>query len=167
MGSLYPFDLPPDDLYPSDHRFQVYSVRGTIGFGVRSLVGFERGSVIARFTGTLIHHVLQHTLQLSADTHLHDPHFVGLLTHSCSPNCMLDMQRLEVLALADVFPGELITVDYATTEDTLFRQFPCDCGAPNCRGWISGRREPISDDGRLHLSSLTARREPVLLAAAT
>jgi hypothetical protein len=32
-------------------------------------------------------------------------------------------------------------MDYAETEDVLFKQFPCSCAAPNCRGWITGRRE--------------------------
>jgi hypothetical protein len=167
MGSLYPFDLPFDELYPTDHQFQVYSVRGSIGFGVRSLTGFERGTVVARFAGTLTHHVLQHTLQVSSETHIHDPHFVGLLTHSCAPNCMLDMQKLEVLALADIHPGDLVSIDYASTEDRLFRQFPCDCGAPNCRRWITGRRETVNETGRLHLTQFRENRPALVLATAT
>ncbi|WP_339138175.1 MAG: hypothetical protein WGN25_08090 [Candidatus Electrothrix sp. GW3-4] len=32
-------------------------------------------------------------------------------------------------------------MDYAETEDVLFKQFPCSCGSPACRLWITGRKE--------------------------
>jgi hypothetical protein len=35
-------------------------------------------------------------------------------------------------------------MDYAETEDVLFKQFPCFCGSPNCRLWITGRKEMIN-----------------------
>jgi hypothetical protein len=41
---------------------------------------------------------------------------------------------------------DYLTMDYAQTEDVLYRQFPCSCGAENCRGWITGRKEaPIAE----------------------
>lgn len=152
--SLYPFSIPADTLYPTRDKFEVFEVSAEIGGGVRCLTPIERGAVVARFVGQLVHGVLQHSLQVSKETHIHDPHFVGMLTHSCAPNAMLDMQRLEIIALADIEAGDRLTIDYATTEDRLFRQFPCSCGALNCRGWISGRRERVSDAGRRYLEAL-------------
>jgi SET domain-containing protein len=53
------------------------------------------------------------------------------------------MGRFELWAMKDILPGQALTMDYASTEDYLFKQFPCLCGAPNCRKWITGRREPV------------------------
>ena len=142
----------------TDPRFSALSVNGKIGKGIKTLAGFVRGDLVAHFTGRLGNTVLQHTLQVSPDLHLHDPNFLGLLTHSCAPNCVLDMQRLEIRALTEIVPGVLLTIDYAVTEDRLFRQFPCRCGSPVCRGWISGRREPIDAEGRAFL----AQRKPAV-----
>jgi hypothetical protein len=65
------------------------------------------------------------------------------LNHSCSPNCELFMyddaeypqlaQRMFLQAIAHIEPGDELTIDYAWPADTAI---PCDCGSPNCRGWI-------------------------------
>lgn len=137
--------------------FDVFSA-GTIGLGIRAKVRFSRGSSVASFTGQLIGEVLQHTLQVTPTSHLHDPYFIGLLTHSCAPNCLLDMQNLDVLALTDISAGETLTIDYALTEDVLFRQFPCTCGATNCRHWITGRRDPVNEEGLAYLQKLAIEK---------
>jgi hypothetical protein len=46
-----------------------------------------------------------------------------------------------VTALRDIEANSYLYMDYAETEDYLFKQFPCCCGAENCRGWITGRLE--------------------------
>ena len=51
------------------------------------------------------------------------------------------MQKLTVTALQDIEANSYLYMDYAETEDYLFKQFPCSCGAENCRGWITGRLE--------------------------
>ena len=67
--------------------------------------------------------------------------FVGYISHGCDPNCRLDMQRQELVALRDIAPDELLSIDYAETEDRLFINFSCSCGAEKCRDWIVGRIE--------------------------
>ncbi|MBF0247919.1 MAG: SET domain-containing protein-lysine N-methyltransferase [Alphaproteobacteria bacterium] len=122
-----------------------------IGKRVRSLAYFQRGTVVARFAGTLTYEVMQHTLQVTPTTHILDTNMVGYLSHSCGPNCLLDMTRLEVLALKDIRPGEILSIDYAVTEDVLFKQFPCSCGSPECRHWVTGRREQVNPEGVAYL----------------
>jgi hypothetical protein len=51
------------------------------------------------------------------------------------------MQQRLFTAIKPVAVGEFITMDYAQTEDYLFRTFPCQCGAENCRGIVKGRKE--------------------------
>ncbi|MBI5166052.1 MAG: SET domain-containing protein-lysine N-methyltransferase [Magnetospirillum sp.] len=158
MSDIYPPEFCVDDRLPSSDTFTVTTVDGKVGMGVRVKTRFERGSQVARFTGQLSNKILQHTLQVSPDTHLHDPWFVGLLTHSCSPNCVLDMQRLEIWALQDLEPGDLMTIDYAVTEDSLHRQFACGCGSPACRKWITGRREGPDSTGLAYLAGLVSKK---------
>lgn len=158
MTAIYPPEFNLDADLPRADAFAVTSVNGKVGMGVKTKVRFGRGSLVAKFTGQLSNKIMQHSLQVSPDTHLHDPWFVGLLTHSCAPNCVLDMQRLEIWALADIEPGELITIDYAVTEDLLHRQFACGCGSSACRRWITGRREGPNDMGRAYLDALAAKK---------
>ncbi|GAB6095770.1 SET domain-containing protein-lysine N-methyltransferase [Desulfatiferula olefinivorans] len=150
---------PPQELnrkagYPSPSLFSVKKKDGEMGYGVYAKKPFRRGSMVARFSGTIIDHVVQHSLQIKAETHLHDPHFAGLLLHSCSPNVMLDMQDFTIWAIKDIEPGEALTMDYAGTEDRLFKQFKCLCGSENCRRWISGRKEAVCEEGLRYLASV-------------
>ena len=148
---LYPANIAYGDNLPRCSEFEVFSF-GRVGLGIRVKRAFTRGTVLAKFTGQLMTSVLQHTLQVTPTSHLHDPHFIGLLSHACAPNCLLDMAQLELLALTDIPAGSTLTVDYALTEDLLFRQFPCDCGAGSCRHWITGRRERVNAEGQEYLS---------------
>jgi uncharacterized protein len=75
------------------------------------------------------------------DTHDLDGNFIWnparLLNHSCSPNCEaeLDADRIWLLALRDIEPGEELTFNYGfDLED--YRQYPCRCGSPDCVGFI-------------------------------
>lgn len=125
------------------------------GLGVQALVDAPRGAVLDRFTGTIGPEITQHSLQVSPGIHICDTRFIGYLTHGCAPNCRLDMVRFELVALRDIAAGELLTIDYAETEDVLHRQFPCYCGAEQCRHWITGRRDSIHAAGLAHIAALT------------
>jgi len=165
MADIYPTDYRIDVELPTSDDFIVGAVNSTVGMGVRTVHALSRGMRVAKFTGQLSRAITQHTLQLTPDTHLHDPHFVGLLTHSCAPNCVLDMQLLEIVSLADIEAGELLTIDYAVTEDVLHRQFACGCGSSHCRRWITGRREPPSPAGQLFLQTLAEQQVQPLASA--
>jgi hypothetical protein len=133
---------------------ELVAVDNRIGLAIRTCRDHERGSVVEHFSGTLSSHGAQHSLQISPFQHVLDLSFVGYLMHGCDPNCVLDMQRLRLLALKDIAAGSLLTIDYAVTEDELFRQFACSCGAPNCRRWVTGRSEPVNRKGREYLMQL-------------
>ena len=122
------------------------------GLGVYALRTYGRGERIAVVSGEIVgEHRLLHTLQLTAHTHLYDPAFTGCLLHSCDPNAIIDPAKREVTALKDIGIDEAITVDYAHTEDRLVKQFACMCGSSNCRRWIKGRKEEITQEGRQYL----------------
>ena len=83
----------------------------------------------------------QHSLQIRPGVHFLDLNFCGYFLHSCEPNVHLDMHRLLVHAIRPIRPNDHLLMDYAQTEDALFKQFPCECGSVQCRGWITGRAE--------------------------
>lgn len=57
--------------------------------------------------------------------------------HSCEPNIGVQGQIVFV-ALRRIEPGEELTHDWATTDDDD-SSMPCKCGAPTCRGVITGK----------------------------
>ena len=109
------------------------------GVGVRSLVSFRKGDVVDRFEGRIDPHISQHSLQIGPDSHITETRFVGYLSHGCDPNCALNMEARELIALRDIAAGDFLRVDYAATEDTLYADFDCTCDASACRGRITGR----------------------------
>lgn len=136
---------------PTD-GLKVHDTNAPHGLGVETLTARKAGEVIHVFTGVVGPELKQHTLQVSPGMHIAGTEYIGFLSHSCAPNCRLDMSRFELVALSDVPAGGLLTIDYAETEDVLYRQFECHCGAPTCRHWITGRAETVNDEGRAWLA---------------
>jgi hypothetical protein len=139
-----------------DEALEVLDTSSQHGLGVRTLVPRRAREVVHRFTGVITPELRLHSLQVSAHEHISETRYIGFLSHSCDPNCRLDMDRFEVQALKDVAAGGLLTIDYAATEDILYRQFECHCGAADCRRWITGRAETPNTEGLAYL----AKTEP-------
>ena len=139
-----------------DGSLEVCDTDSEYGLGVRTLVPRSKGEMIHHFSGVITHELKQHTLQVSPGLHISETTIIGYLSHSCAPDCRLDMDRSELVALRDIRPGDLLTIDYAETEDVLFRQFACHCGAATCRNWITGRTEGPNADGRAYLATLAS-----------
>lgn len=138
---FYPEQLPAFPGEPTRDRFDIVRVGDSVGEGVISCVEFQTGDMIFAFTGFFSREITQFSLQVSEDLHLHDPYFMGKILHSCNPNAFCDMQQRVFIAQRDIQPGEFITMDYAQTEDVLFKMFDCSCGALNCRGTVRGRKQ--------------------------
>ncbi|MGB5326015.1 MAG: SET domain-containing protein-lysine N-methyltransferase [Pseudomonadales bacterium] len=137
-------------LLPTDYEI-VKNETEEFGVGIFACRAFSRGEVIAAFIGEPVTEVVQHSLQRSPGDQLLDPFFSGYLLHSCDPNAVLDMHEQKLYCLRDIALGEPLLIDYAVTEDHLFAQFECRCGAPNCRSWITGRHQAVNEEGRLFL----------------
>ncbi len=59
------------------------------------------------------------------------------INHSCNPNAGIRGQ-IVLVAMRPIAVGEEITFDYAMSDSSSFDEFACACGAPNCRGQVSG-----------------------------
>ena len=144
---LYPFKLLLGEGYPSTEHFEVMQMANGMQTGIRTRVAFDSRVCIAKISGYALSERRVHTLRLSPRIHLYDCWFTGLVMHSCNPNVFLDLHYLEAWTVRDIKAGEQLTMDYATTEDVLFRQFACQCGERNCRGWITGSEEAPNVEG--------------------
>jgi hypothetical protein len=138
------------------------------GFGlcIRALRDCESGLVLDHFSGEIGPQISQHSLQVAPGLHIGGTRYIGYLSHGCDPNCRLDMARFELVACRPIGAGEILTIDYAATEDQLFSQFACACGADNCRRWITGRLDPVSAAGQLHLSARDLAVRHIVAASA-
>jgi SET domain-containing protein len=57
--------------------------------------------------------------------------------HSCAPNseAELDDERIWIVATRDILAGEEITFNYGYDLES-YRDYPCQCGSPNCVGYM-------------------------------
>jgi len=136
---LYPDHLCGDPLHPHVSDFEVRFKDKARGKGVITFRSWRQGEVLARMSGEVVNEIRQHTLQISPTEHNYDPYFSGYFLHSCDPNISLDMKNMLVIALKDIPANSWLYMDYAETEDYLFKIFPCGCRASSCRGWVTGR----------------------------
>jgi len=141
---FYPDALPPFAHEPTHDRFDIVRVGDSVGEGVITHVAFEPGDIIFAFTGFFSTEITQFSLQVHEQLHLHDPYFMGKVLHACDPNAYCDMAKRVFIALRHIEPNEFITMDYAQTEDYLFKTFPCACGSANCRGVVTGRKQRMA-----------------------
>lgn len=142
---FYPDTIPTFSNEPTTDRFAINFIGDNVGQGVVALVDFEAGETLFQFTGFLMTEITQFSLQITPGLHLHDPYFMGKVLHSCDPNATVDMQTRTFTALRGIEAGEWITMNYAQTEDYLYKPFTCNCGAVNCIGFVQGRLEREAD----------------------
>jgi hypothetical protein len=69
---------------------------------------------------------------------LTDPaHPVRYGNHACDPNCWHD-DATTISARRPIAAGEELTLDYATNTGVEAWSLTCRCGAPTCRGTVTG-----------------------------
>jgi len=119
---------------------------GRLGKGVHATQHLRQGDVLIRGWGQRVPKRTRHSIQVDHDTHIVINSPLGLLNHSCEPNCGLlirrDAEAIEVHSLRPIAAGEELTIDYATFETEIdFMDGPCECSATVCRGRITGYSE--------------------------
>ena len=150
--SFYPDIIPAVEGHPTSAKFIVVETGDDRGRGLKSKEAFQKDEHVAKLSGVIVNHTTLDTIQITPTLYFSDQWFCRFLLHSCDPNLEINLEYLDVRALRDISPDEYLTIDYATTEDTVTFQFACNCGAPNCRGWIRGRAEEIKNEGRSYIA---------------
>jgi hypothetical protein len=138
---FYPDSLPHFKHEPNKQQFEIVTIGDSVGEGVKTKVTFDQGELVFQFTGFLSSDITLFSLQIEEGVHLHDPFFMGKVLHSCDPNTIVDMKKRTFTAARPIAAGEFITMDYASTETQLYRNFNCCCGAKHCRGKVKGSNE--------------------------
>ncbi len=152
----------------SGKRIQVRR-SGVHGKGVFALQDLAEGETLIEYVGEII------SWDEAQDRHPHDPsdpnhtfyfhvnedrvidalhggNSSRWINHSCDPNCEADEEndRIFIKALRDIRAGEELNYDYGLIIDEpytkkLKAEYPCWCGAPNCRGTLlSPKRRPAT-----------------------
>ena len=149
---------------PSGKRIQVRR-SGVHGKGVFALQDLAEGETLIEYVGEVI------SWDEAQDRHPHDPQdpnhtfyfhvnedrvidalFGGnssrWINHSCKPNCEADEEndRIFIKALRNIKAGEELNYDYGLIIDEpytkkLKAEYPCWCGAKNCRGTLLSPKE--------------------------
>ena len=77
----------------------------------------------------------RHTVEHPCGSHLYHP-VLAKVSHSCDPNCQIDVHGRVLVAMKTLAPGDAVSFDYGTTETRLAFPFECHCGFSGCRGRI-------------------------------
>ena len=129
-----------------------------IGRGVFARRRLSVGLVVGEIRGQVLDghpEDAQYCMELGSGRILEPISPFRFLNHSCDPNCELfyweddprQEDRLWLQTIRPIDAGEQLLIDYCWPADAAI---PCQCGAPNCRGWID-------DPEELHLVGPAAR----------
>jgi len=118
-------------------------------FGIYTAAPVPAGALLLLFTGDIVDEAAlaqvpdshrRFSIQIEEGLYmvtLGEPEVSDYLNHSCQPTAGMSGQ-IGVVALRDLEPGEEICIDYAMCDGSPYDEFTCGCGAPTCRGQISG-----------------------------
>ncbi len=119
------------------------------GYAVRATAPIAKAEVIAVWGGAIVGadelaglapEYREHTLQVEEGLFLASlipDDAADYVNHSCAPNAGL-LGQIVLVAMRDIGVGEEVTFDYAMTDGDPYDEFPCVCGAGNCRGRVTG-----------------------------
>jgi len=138
--------LDEDYGYRQYHDDDVEIRQSKCGSGVFAVRRFLPGELVMEVTGQLIrakdYEGSDFVMELDGKWCLEPAIPAAYLNHSCSPNTeLLQLTRhsLGLLALCNIESGTEITFDY---QWPALEWIPkCQCGAPNCRGWVVAKEE--------------------------
>lgn len=136
---FYPAEVPIFQYEPLKKYFEIVKSPEPVNEGVITKITFKQDDLICKWTGFHLKVQTLHSLQHTEDSiFVHDPFFVGKFLHSCDPNCVLNMDTMEIYALKNIKPFATLTLNYNKTEKVLYQPFHCQCGSDTCMGIVEG-----------------------------
>jgi SET domain-containing protein len=145
---------------------------GVHGKGVFALADIPEGETLIEYVGEII------TWKQAQKRHPHDPkdpnhtfyfhvdekrvidaknggNSSRWINHSCDPNCEADEEdgRIFIKSLRNIAAGEELNYDYGLIIDEKYTkelkaQYPCWCGAENCRGTLLAPKDKPRKKGK-------------------
>lgn len=143
-------EFTPNPNDNSKAKMRMEEIGGTVN-GIFAKESINIGELIATFEGPILTadkisdlpsvYLQDHVLQVGETQYLMNKSGIAhYLNHSCDPNCGI-VDGVKIVALRDIEPGEALTWDYESTEDSDWEMpFKCACRSENCRGKIRAFR---------------------------
>lgn len=114
------------------------------------------GQPVLLLDGPRVPRASKYTIQISEHEHVAPAGADwALINHSCLPNCGIDFNTWQLIALTPIAPGEELRFNYLSTEWDLAAPFDCDCGAAYCPRTIRGYRH-LNEDQRNAIDALVS-----------
>lgn len=129
---------------------------GGEGLGIFALEAISAGEMLMAIAEVFVEQRARHTIQIDEHRHQAGTNEIDdYLNHSCDPNCALDFERLELVAVRSLAAGEELSFNYLTSEWDMAAPFACGCGSAACIGTIAGFRHlrPAQQDALERLVS--------------
>ncbi|XP_052180792.1 histone-lysine N-methyltransferase ASHR3 isoform X2 [Diospyros lotus] len=133
------------------------------GWGVEAAESINKGDFVIEYIGEVIDDAICEQrlwdMKYNGDKNFYmceirkdfiiDATFKGnssrFLNHSCDPNCKLEKWQADGETRVGVFAAKCINIGEPLTYDYRFVQFGpevrCNCGAPNCQGYLGMKRK--------------------------
>jgi hypothetical protein len=119
------------------------------GLGLFAARDYAPGEALIDITGKPVGERGEYTIQIERYSHLYPDAPLRYANHSCEPNVGIRRGADGVLrfhARGAIRRDDEIQWDYATSEYELMNPggagvFPCSCGAPGCRGQVTGWKD--------------------------
>ena len=149
LSLVVPFSEPAQGTAYLSPRCEVIASPEKGGHTVVAREAIAKDELIAMWSGRLVTRADLETLPESLRrrtaqvdeslyiTSLNTSEGADMLNHSCGPNSGLRGQ-IGIVAMRDIAPGEEVTFDYAMCDGSPYDEFDCCCGAPQCRGRVTG-----------------------------
>ncbi len=159
----------PTTWYDPRVEIRTSSIQGT-GMFASQLI--HEGEVVVQIGGTVMTEEefrayittvsRYNAVQIGEEAHLIDvPTSLGGMNHSCDANLWM-RDEVTVVARRDIAAGEELTQDYALyTTSPTWSITPCRCGAPACRGVVTGndwQQQVVQERYRGHFSPFLNER---------
>ena len=119
------------------------------GYAVYAREPIAKGELLVLWGGRIIAeseldfdipHFTQRVLQIEEGLYFITPEPLeqsDYFNHSCTPNAGFNGQ-ISLIAMRDIEAEEEICFDYAMCDGSPYDEFICSCGAPDCRGEVTG-----------------------------
>ncbi|TWT80055.1 SET domain protein [Planctomycetes bacterium CA13] len=119
---------------------------GADSLGIYAVRQFTPGELVMEIRGQVLakasYEGSTYVMELDDDWYLEPAIPASFLNHSCNPNSelvQLSKLTMGLVAICNIEEGSQITFDYCWP---ALKWIPrCECGSPNCRGWVVAQDE--------------------------
>jgi hypothetical protein len=128
------------ELISSHPAGDLYFEKGSGHYSLNAIKDYQPKDIIINFGASAIQKTPnRYTVQKNEHEHivLH-PKYLQYLNHSCDPNCFIDVDNLQIVAIKQIEKGASLNFFYPSTEWKMSEPFKCLCRSYNCLGEIKG-----------------------------